>query len=147
MAQWMFDAISESATVVEPTATTAGHRQFELRHRNPGVYLIQLKVVDDCGNVTIADTINGQPAIIVVFDPEGEFVTGGGWITSPAGALVADPSRTGRANFGFNAKYHSGESTPRGETEFRFGNFNFHSTSYEWLVIEGPKLQFKGQER
>lgn len=143
-AQWMFDAISASATVVEPTATTAGTANLNFAIATPGVYLIQLKVVDDCGNVTIADTVSGQPAIIVVFDPEGEFVTGGGWITSPAGALVADPSRTGRANFGFNAKYHNGESTPRGETEFRFGNFNFHSISYEWLVIEGPKLQFKG---
>lgn len=143
-AQWLFDAISASAPVVEPTASTPGTANLDFAFTTPGVYLIQLKVTDDCGNVTVVDTINGQSAIVVVFDPEGQFVTGGGWITSPAGALVADLTRTGRANLGFNAKYHNGETTPRGETQFRFGNFNFHSTSYEWLVIEGPKLQFRG---
>ncbi|HJQ69454.1 MAG TPA: HYR domain-containing protein [Blastocatellia bacterium] len=139
-AEWMLDAITASATVVE----SAGTANLDFAFTTTGVFLVKVKVTDDCGNVTIADTIGGQPVIIVIFDPEGEFVTGGGWITSPAGSLVADPNRTGRANFGFNAKYHNGETTPRGETEFRFGNFNFHSTSYEWLVITGAKLQFKG---
>ena len=36
------------------------------------------------------------------------------------------------------------QTTPRGETEFRFTNFNFHSTSYDWLVITGAKFQFQG---
>ncbi|HEX5732756.1 MAG TPA: HYR domain-containing protein [Blastocatellia bacterium] len=143
-AQWTFDAINAPATVVEPTATTTGTANLNFAFTVPGVYLIQLNVIDDCGNVTIADTVNAQPALVVVFDPEGQFVTGGGWITPPQGSLVADPNRTGKGNFGFNAKYHNGETIPRGETQFRFGNFNFHSTSYEWLVIEGPKLQFKG---
>ena len=144
-AEWMFDAITASVpVVVEPTASTSGTANLDFAFTTPGVYLIKLKITDDCGNVTITETVGGQPAFIVVFDPEGEFVTGGGWINSPAGSLVADPTRTGRSNFGFNAKYHNGETTPRGETEFRFGNFNFHSTSYEWLVITGAKLQFKG---
>ena len=143
-AQWVFDAITASAPVVEPTASTSGTADLNFAFTTPGVYLVSLKVVDDCGNMTIANTVNGEPALIVVFDPEGQFVTGGGWITPPQGSLVADPNRTGKGNFGFNAKYHNGETIPRGETQFRFGNFNFHSTSYEWLVITGPKLQFKG---
>ena len=42
---------------------------------------------------------------IVVYDPSAGFVTGGGWINSPMGAYAANPSLTGKANFGFEAKY------------------------------------------
>src|SRR5438552_1058717 len=54
---------------------------------------------------------------------------------------------TGKANFGFVSKYQRGASVPTGETEFQFkaGNLNFHSTSYQWLVISGPKAQYKGE--
>ena len=45
---------------------------------------------------------------MVVYDPAGGFVTGGGWINSPAGAYRADPALTGRANFGFVSKYKKG---------------------------------------
>jgi len=31
--------------------------------------------------------------------PSAGFVTGSGWINSPAGAYVSDPSLTGRATF------------------------------------------------
>ena len=98
-AQWMFDAITASAPVVEPTASTPGTANLDFAFTTPGVYLIQLKVTDDCGNMTIVNTVNGEPAIVVVFDPEGEFVTGGGWITSPAGALVADPDADREGQF------------------------------------------------
>ena len=40
----------------------------------------------------------------------------------------------------------AGCTTPTGETEFHFqaGSFNFHSTAYDWLVVSGPKAQYKG---
>jgi uncharacterized repeat protein (TIGR01451 family) len=143
-AQWMFDEITRSAAVVEPTISTPGSANLSHTFSAPGVYLIKLTVVDDCGNFTVSSTIAGQPAMIVIFDPDGEFVTGGGWINSPSGAYPANPGLTGRANFGFNAKYHNGDTIPRGETQFKFSNLDFRSTVYEWLVIEGPRLQYKG---
>lgn len=143
-AQWMFDTITASTPVVEPTSSTPGSANLNFTFTTSGVYLVSLKIVDDCGNITIANTVNGEPAMVVIFDPDGEFVTGGGWITSPVGAYVANPTFTGKANFGLNAKYHNGESTPRGETQFKFAGFNFHSTSYDWLVIVGQKFQYKG---
>ncbi|HEX5734650.1 MAG TPA: HYR domain-containing protein [Blastocatellia bacterium] len=143
-AQWMFDAITASAPVVEPTSSTPGSANLSFTFTNSGVYLVSLKIVDECGNITIANTVNGEPAMVVIFDPDGEFVTGGGWITSPVGAYPANPTFTGKAHFGFNAKYHNGESTPRGETQFKITGLNFHSTSYEWLVIVGQRFQFKG---
>jgi hypothetical protein len=35
---------------------------------------------------------------------------------------------------------------PTGQTEFQFkaGNLNFHSSSYEWLVVSGARAQYKG---
>jgi hypothetical protein len=83
---------------------------------------------------------------VVVYDSSAGFVTGGGWVDSPAGSYKADPSLFGKANFGFVARYQQGASTPIGQTEFQFhvAGFNFQSTEYEWLVVSGPKAQYKG---
>ncbi len=53
---------------------------------------------------------------------------------------------TGKANFGFVSRYQKGAKTPSGNTEFDFnaGDFHFHSTSYDWLVVAGAKAQYKG---
>lgn len=98
--------------------------------------------------------ISGQKTcqvLLVVFDPSAGFVTGGGWISSPAGAYSADPTAIGRANFGFVSKYKKGANVPDGSTEFVFnaGGLNFHSSAYEWLVVNqnGTNAQFKGTGR
>jgi uncharacterized repeat protein (TIGR01451 family) len=106
-----------------------------------GVYTVKLIVEDDDnGN----DTVIYQ--YIVVYDPSGGFVTGGGWIDSPAGAYTPDPTLYGKANFGFVSKYKKGQQIPTGNTEFQFkaADMNFHSDSYEWLVIAGAKAMYKG---
>ena len=63
--------------------------------------------------------------------------TGGGWIT------VDDE---GKATFGFVSKYKKGASVPTGETQFQFkvADLNFHSSSYEMLVVAGARAQYKG---
>jgi hypothetical protein len=62
------------------------------------------------------------------------------------GACAVDPWLTGKATFGFVSKYKKGADAPTGQTEFQFkvADLNFHSDSYQWLVIAGPKAQFKG---
>ncbi|MFO7698011.1 MAG: PKD domain-containing protein, partial [Anaerolineae bacterium] len=107
-----------------------------------GVYEVCL-VVDD-------GLIGSEPActLAVVYDPEGGFVTGGGWIDSPAGAYRPDLDLSGKATFGFVSKYKKGTTVPEGNTEFQFqaGGFNFHSTAYDWLVVSKDQVtaQFKG---
>lgn len=90
----------------------------------------------------------GAPSCVLAvwFDPSAGFVTGGGWINSPANAYIPDPSLTGRANFGFTAKYQKGKTVPSGNTQFQFNaaNLNFSSTSIQWLVVAGARAQFKG---
>ena len=82
----------------------------------------------------------------MVYDPDGRFVTGDGWIDSPAGAYAADPSLTGKASFGFVSQYKKGTTVPTGQTEFQFkvADLRFHSTDYQWLVVAGPRAQYKG---
>ncbi len=78
----------------------------------------------------------------------GGFVSGGGWIDSPAGAYVAEPTLAGRANFGFISKYKKGASVPDGQTEFLFqtADLDFHSNGYDWLKVNqgGTNAQYKG---
>src|SRR5205814_8849092 len=107
-----------------------------------GVYSPTLRATDKDGGVGQ----NTATAYVVVYDASGGFVTGGGWIMSPAGAYVADASLTGKASFGFVAKYAKGAIKPSGTTEFQFqtGSFSFSSTRYEWLVVAGARAQFKG---
>jgi hypothetical protein len=107
-----------------------------------GVYNVELTVTDTHG------ASDSCQAMLVVYDPSGGFVTGGGWIWSPKGAYIADPWLEGKANFGFVSKYNKGASEPTGQTEFVFqaGDLNFHSSSYDWLVVNqnGSNAQFKG---
>lgn len=111
-----------------------------------GVYTVTLTVTDSYGLQGTATTVDDLQAMVVIYDPEGSFVTGGGWYWSSPGGYVGDPGLEGKVNFGFVSKYHKGADVPKGNTEFLFkaGDLNFHSDSYDWLVIAGPRAQFKG---
>ncbi len=106
-----------------------------------GVFTIILTIYDDDGG---NDSMEFRYAVI--YNSSGGFVTGGGWIISPKGAYTSDPNLTGKAHFGFVSKYKKGQQKPSGNTEFQFqvANLNFHSNSYDWLVIAGHKAMFKG---
>jgi hypothetical protein len=90
---------------------------------------------------------NTKTCYVVLYDTNGGFVSGGGWIMSPAGAYAKDKNMTGKATFAFSARYQKGAKTPDGLTTFVFqsGNFKFKSTKYDWLVVEGgTKAKYKG---
>ncbi|MES2649732.1 MAG: MBG domain-containing protein, partial [Bacteroidota bacterium] len=105
------------------------------------VYKVTAVAGSGCASTTSA-------AYLSIYDPNGGFVTGGGWINSPEGAYYANTSLSGRANFGFNSKYKKGSQIPDGNTEFQFqtGNLNFSSISYSSgsLVIAGSQAIYKG---
>ncbi len=128
-----------SAVLVDP----AGYSQIVSPGFSPGagVYTLPVTATDAAGNRAQAEVL------FVVYSPGAGFVTGGGWIQSPAGAYVPDPSLTGKATFGFVSRYHRGATVPDGQTEFVFkaGDLNFHSTTYDWLVVTGSNYaRFKG---
>ncbi len=107
----------------------------------PGVYTLRLIVTDKDG----ADSNESIFQYVVVSGLEAGFVTGGGWIDSPAGANAADPSLTGKASFGFVARNKKDPSMPDGNTEFKSGDLHFKSTSYASLVVAGASAQFTGE--
>ena len=119
--------------------TCSPSRQFI----SQGVYSITVYVKDDDGGQS-----NSLSVMVTIFDPDGGFVTGGGWIMSPPGAYVLDEDLVGKANFGFVSKYKKGSQTPEGQTEFQFkaGDLNFHSSAYDLgsLVVSNFKAQYKG---
>jgi len=104
-------------------------------------------IYDVCLSVNDGVKSDTQCTYAVVYDPSGGFVTGGGWIWSPPGAYTEDQHLEGKANFGFVSKYKKGATVPTGQTEFVFqaGDLNFHSSTYEWLVVTGSNYaKFKG---
>ncbi|MFL6277377.1 MAG: HYR domain-containing protein, partial [Blastocatellia bacterium] len=141
-AEFSWDDGSPNTTVAAASPASSGSITASHTYATTGVYTVTVTVRDDCGAASAPFIYQ----FIVVYNPDGGFVTGGGWITSQPGSYVADPTATGKANFGFVSKYQHGATVPTGDTEFQFkaGNLNFKSTSYEWLVISGAKAQFKG---
>jgi len=147
-ATWTIDGLDQPGTVTSDG--TAGTVIDSFSFAAPGVYAVTLTVTDDCGSSGSASTVDDLPAYVVIYDPSAGFVTGGGWINSPAGAFHPDLEEfsgvAGKASFGFVSKYQKGATKPTGETEFQFkaGNLNFKSTSYDWLVVSGARAQYKG---
>lgn len=74
-------------------------------------YIFEASIIDDGYVNPSSDT-----AIFVVYDVNGGFVNGGGWIDSQAGAYTADSTAVGKAKFGFVSKYHIGAQVPTGKT-------------------------------
>jgi len=112
-----------------------------------GVYVVTVTVTDKDGDSGSAEATK----FIVIYDTDGGFVTGGGWIYSEAGWCQLDDvcaGAEGKVNFGFVSKYKKGASVPTGNTKFNFkaGGLNFHSGAYDWLVVNqgGDNAQYKG---
>lgn len=130
-----FDEVSEGVTAQFAAPGTAGIYTYDLCVRGS----------DTAPNTGAEECIE---LMLVVYDPNGGFVTGGGWIDSPVNTDYQYMSAGGKATFGFVSKYRRGATVPDGNTEFKFvaGGLNFSSTSYQWLVVNqgGTNAQFKG---
>jgi PKD repeat protein len=140
------DASTSAGTVSE--ANGAGTVTGSHAYAAAGTYTVSVTVTDDdTGAVTATAT-----SYVVVYDPSAGFVTGGGWISSPAGAYTPDnpndPAYAGHANFGFVSKYPPGSTTPIGNTQFNLmsADLKFHATGMSWLVVtnSGTKAYFLG---
>ncbi len=131
------DGTSSSGVVEESSCSVTGTHMYTAA----GVYTVEV-IFSAVNNRSRKATYR----YVVVYDPPAGFVTGGGWINSPAGAYAPVPTLTGKANFGFVSKYQKGATIPTGQTQFDFkvANMSFHSTNYQWLVVAGAKAKYKG---
>jgi uncharacterized repeat protein (TIGR01451 family) len=145
-AAWQFDNLTTGATVVEPAGSKNGTAKGTFTFKEPGVYKVMLKVTDNSGITSWADTQDDVEAIVVVYDPASGYTIGGGWVNSPIGALASDPNAVGKMTFGFNSKVFKGATNPKGESQLDFllGNFEFNALNYDYLVIDRARAQFQG---
>jgi hypothetical protein len=108
----------------------------------PGVYELSVVAFDAAGNSSVPSTV-----YLVVYDPSGEWATGGGWIvpggnSSDPGDLLPGLDGTSRAHFGFTVKYQNGTSTvPSGNLSFRYvvpgqgPSLVVKDAGFDWLVV------------
>jgi uncharacterized protein len=100
----------------------------------PGVYPVTLTVTDSAGKQGSA-----LYEYVVVHDPTGGFVTGGGQVEGADGH---------RANFGFTSKYVKGKPNPRGNLVYSSdaAGLHFESARIDWLVVapDGRSARFAG---
>jgi endoglucanase len=136
------DATASSAAVVERDGS--GSINGSHAYAAAGVYRVSVSVADKDGG-------NGRSALdmVVVFDPAAGSARGTGWFESPVGALTSDGSASGRAFFGFLARYGKDAASVVAHpgVRLRVAGFDFESTAYEWLVITDAKAQLRGSGR
>jgi Beta-propeller repeat len=125
----VFDESTEAVSVSYPAYT------------DPGVHNVCVWGEDIHGNIGTEECV-----FLAVYDPEGGFVTGSGKMQSPVGAYLPNPNLTGTIEFGFVSKYKRHVQLPQGETEFKFkvADLKFRSNQYDWLVVLGPRAQYRG---
>ena len=130
-AVWNWGDGSTSAGTVSET-NGSGSISGSHAYSKPGVYKLTLTVTDKDG--ASAQTIFES---VLVYNPNGGSATGSGWINSPAGAFIANPSLKGKAPFDFDVKYKRGASIPTGHVNFKLPSnaLDFHSTGLDWMII------------
>lgn len=97
--------------------------------------------------VPIVGTPPPPPSVTPTPEKVRASVSGGGWISSPAGAYRADPALDGKANFGFAVKAREGPGNLTGSLEFHLNaaKLHLHAASFESLEIQGGRAMFHGR--
>jgi DNA/RNA endonuclease G (NUC1)/PKD repeat protein len=125
-----------------PVLTGEGELVATHEYTRAGLYTITAAVRDDDGG----SAMRTSTSYLVVFDPAAGFVTGGGWIDSPARAFAGDASVRGKATFVMDVKYLPGSETPAGDVSFRMqaGGLDFTSGELSWLVVTNGRAMVSG---
>ncbi len=121
-----------------------GTYTFNIPGQSANLYEVYAEAGENCSE--------SEHVFLPIYDPNGGFVTGGGWIESLVNMDYPYMQVGGKANFGFVAKYKNGKNNMNevdGNTTFQFkaGDLNFKSTSLEdmsLIISGGYKATYKG---
>lgn len=132
--QWSWGDDTPPGTAAVTESAGAGPAKAVHTYLEAGVHTVTAVITDACASRTVVRQL-------VVYDPAGGFVAGGGWIASTAGALRAEHGWAGRASFAFVSSDLKGATGPAGQAEFRFraARLVFHSAGHERLVVAGAR--------
>lgn len=112
-------------------------------YSSPGVYTITVTIVDPCGETDI-----NEFKYVVIYEPDGNWVTCEGWYRSPQCAFKSSEGISGKAQLSFFAKYRKGSTIPKGQVYFRFkkGKIKFRSSEFDnmRLVVSDYETNFTG---
>jgi hypothetical protein len=79
-AHWTLSSATVPETII-PATISGTIASNQIQFPTPGVYLVTLTVEDAAGSLGETNVVeNDLPAYVVIYDPDGGFVTGGGWI-------------------------------------------------------------------
>ncbi|MCU1537469.1 MAG: hypothetical protein JWP82_1820 [Humibacillus sp.] len=137
------------------TRQVTGVRDWHINADEPSVldYNTEFKTPGQLESLYAPDEfrISDHDPVVVgldLTDDAAGFVTGGGFIQSPAGALVADPTRTGKGSFGIDLAYVDGAVRPSGDFTFSLNGrgtpFSLVASDYDVLVIRGSSARLVG---
>jgi hypothetical protein len=145
-AKWLVDESGvATGLVTEPAGNQNGKITGSYKFTAAGVYKLSMNITDQNGSTSYANTNGDLDAIVVIYDPNGGYAFGGGWYPSAPGALKSNLAASGKASYGFAVNYKNA-AKPKGETQFEFkvGAFEFNALTFDYLVVQGAKAQFKG---
>ncbi len=123
-------------------------------YQESGIYTITVEATDAFGNTSAP-----EEKTVVVYNPAGGFITGGGWFISIPDAVKGFPEESGsgikkskqaknfhqvshseqKAHFSFAVKYQKGKTIPAGNVQFHLEecDFKFSGTTIDWMIISG----------
>ncbi|MEV4247538.1 PKD domain-containing protein [Streptosporangium canum] len=142
-ATWSIGGQPVAAAVAENggKGTATGSHVFT----KAGLYPISVTVTDNHTGATMADTVDGKTAYVLVYDPAGSLV-GAGQTVSPAGActLDAECAKEGKATVNVTARYRDKATTPTGELRYNAPGFDLRDGSYRVLAVAGGTAILRG---
>ena len=107
------------------TTVIAGVGVFEIEVPNLPEECYTIRVSLDLEDNAYYQSVPSEDVIITVYEPTGDFATGGGWVYDSDG---------NRGNFGFNVKYKK-NGLPKGQFVYiyRTGEYKFRIKATAWL--------------
>jgi uncharacterized repeat protein (TIGR01451 family) len=137
---WIWgDGSSPSPATISGGTATGTHT-----YAAAGFYTVTLTVTDSAGLTAQSHST------VTVSNPAAGYLTGAGFINSPASSLTAKPTLGGTATITQLSARHAadgtmGLSTNTFKLSYSTGSFTFNSTSMQWMVVSGNTVWLKGE--